>query len=94
MEVHQTTTVEAAVTLRVPRGAAGDMERGVRTVLEDIDGVATVDVGELTGMRPSAADLYVEARARFELEREPEDVEAFLRDGFGVETVEAVIAER
>lgn len=93
MGVTQTTTVEAAVTLRVPRGAAGDMERGVRCVLEDIDGVAAVDVGELTGMRPSAADLYVDARVRFDLEREPDDVRGFLRDGFGVEAVEAVIAD-
>jgi len=94
MAVQQTRTVEAAVTLRVPRGAAGDMERGVRNVLEDVDGVAAVDVGELTGMRPSAADLYVDARVRFELEREPEDVRSFLRDGFGIEEVEVVIAER
>lgn len=93
MSVQQTRTVEAAVTLRVPRGEAGDMQRGVRTVLGDIDGVAAVDVGELTGMRPAAADLYVDARARFELECDPDDVAGLLRDGFGVEAVEAVMTE-
>lgn len=93
MSVQQTRTVEAAVTLRVPRGEAGDMQRGVRTVLENIDGVAAVDVGDLTGMRPAAADLYVDARVRFELDTEPDDVRAFLRDGFGVEAVEVVLAD-
>lgn len=86
--------VEAAVTLRVPRGAAGDMEAGVRDVLEDIDGVGAADVGDVTNVRPSAADLYVDARARLELADVPEeyeDVRAFLLDGFGIEAVEVVV---
>ena len=34
-----------------------------------------------------------DARVRFELETDPEDVRAFLRDGFGVEAVEVVMAD-
>lgn len=84
-------TVETAVTLRVPRGATSDMESGVHEVLADVEGVAAVDVGDIEGMRPSAADLYVDARARVEMSNEIEDVRTHLLDGFGIEDVEVVV---
>lgn len=72
------------LSVRVPRGAAGDVEGGVRAVVEKVRGVDRVEIDELTGVRPDALDLYVDAQATVIFEREVADPEACLDDGFGV----------
>lgn len=78
-------TRRATVTVRVPRGAAGDVEGGVRAVLSDVDGVERVDDLELCGVRPDALDLYVDVRATVAVEgATPEEFADRLCAGFGV----------
>jgi len=72
------------VTVRVPRGAAGDVEGGVRSVVESVDGVATAEVRDLEGVRPDALDLRVDARVTVAFAEETDAPEARLEAGFGV----------
>lgn len=83
------TEVAADLTLRVPRGEAGSLHDGSRTVLEKVDAVRRVEVDEISGMRPDAFDCYVDATVTLELEV-PAAAEAqkTLRDGFGVVAVD------
>lgn len=96
MAVHQQRT-EATVEcrLRVPRGAGGDLPGGVHDVLAAIEGVEAVAVRSVSNMRPAPADIYVTARAdvTLSLEAKRGAVRTRLRDGFGVEAVEAVALE-
>jgi hypothetical protein len=88
--------VEAAVTLRVPRGAMGDLPAGVREVLAGVAGVGTVDVGEIHAVRPTSFDIRVDVTARLGMESETTDPDAVrdrLLDGFGLEAVEAVVVD-
>lgn len=84
--------VAADLELRVPRGEAGDLDDGARTVLSKIDGVREVEVERIDGMRPDAFDLYVDVAARLALDAESDadraDLREQLRDGFGVTAVE------
>ncbi|QLD84988.1 hypothetical protein HWV23_04390 [Natronomonas halophila] len=77
-------TYRARLSVRVPRGAAGDVEGGVRDLLADVDGVEHVDVEDLEGVRPDALDLYVDARATVGFADATDAPEARLQDGFGV----------
>ena len=77
-------TCRAHLTVRVPRGATGDVAGGVRGVLEDVDGVARVEVHGLEGVRPDALDLYVDARVTVGFHEGVDAPEAQLREGFGV----------
>lgn len=77
------------LSVRVPRGAAGDIEGGVREVVEKVDGVARVENVELCGVRPDALDLYVDALATVAIDADVEAPEAHLADGFGV--IEATV---
>jgi hypothetical protein len=88
--------VEATLTLRVPRGAMGDLPAGVRDVLAGIDGVETVDVGEIRAVRPDSFDIHVDAAARLGMNRDTTDPDAVrdrLLDGFGIEAVETVFVD-
>lgn len=88
--------VKAAITLRVPRGAMGDLSTGVREVLAAIAGIETVDLGEIRAVRPTSFDIHVDVTARlgtaFET-TDPDAVRERLLDGFGIEAVEAVVVE-
>lgn len=91
----QLPQVEATVELRlrVPRGAVGDLVGGVQDVLGAVEGVRTVEVREVTNMRPAPADIYVDARVTLALALDATDVdavEAHVRDGFGVERVDSI----
>jgi hypothetical protein len=88
--------VKAAITLRVPRGAMGDLPTGAREVLADVAGVETVDVGEISAVRPTSFDIRVDVTARLGLAVEATDPDAVrdrLLDGFGIEAVEAVVVD-
>ena len=75
-----------AVTLWVPRGAAGDLAGGARGVLEDVQHVDRVEELEVTGFRPTATDIRVDLDARVTLA--PDADAAAIADGFGVLDVE------
>jgi hypothetical protein len=87
--------VEATVTLRVPRGAMGDLPAGVHEVLAGVDGVETADVGEIRGVRPTSFDIRVDVAARLGMDgtTDPDAVRDRLLDGFGIEAVEAVVVD-
>jgi hypothetical protein len=88
--------VEATVTLRVPRGAMGDLPSGVREVLAGVAGVETVDVGEIRAVRPTSFDIRVDVAARLGIALETTDPDAArerLLDGFGIEAVEALVVD-
>ena len=80
----QAQICNARLSVRVPRGAAGDVEGGVRDVVSGVDGVASVEVRDLEGVRPDALDLYVEARVTVGFDEEVAAPATRLRDGFGV----------
>lgn len=80
----QAQILQARLSVRVPRGAAGDVEGGVRDVVDAVDGVASVEVRDLEGVRPDALDLYVDARVTVGFDEEVAAPEARLADGFGV----------
>jgi hypothetical protein len=88
-------TVEAAVSLRVPRGAMGDLPTGVREVLAAVTGVEAVDVGEIRAVRPTSFDIHVDLTARLGMDEttDPDAVRERLLDGFGIEAVEAVVLD-
>jgi hypothetical protein len=71
-----------AVTLWVPRGAAGDLAGGARGVLEDVQAIDRVETVDVTGFRPTATDIRVDLDARIALA--PDAETADLEDGFGV----------
>jgi hypothetical protein len=102
MSLTATTTVDALadVSLRVPRGQAGDLERGVADVIESVDGVEAVSVDGVTGVTPTFTDIRVDADVRLTLSVATPDSEsladgvvAHLEDGFGVETVAGVAVD-
>ena len=77
------------LSVRVPRGAAGDVEGGVRAVVENVRGVEHAEIHELNGVRPDALDLYVDAHATVTFDREVANPESALDGGFGVLSVDA-----
>lgn len=77
------------LTVRVPRGAAGDVEGGVRDVLEAVDGVERAEVRDLSGVRPDALDLYVDADVAVGFADGVSAPIERLRGGFGVLDVDA-----
>lgn len=84
----QAQRCQARLSVRVPRGAAGDVEGGVRDVVGDVAGVEHVEVRDLEGVRPDALDLYVDARVTVGFEDGVAAPESRLADGFGVLEVE------
>ncbi|MFQ3320848.1 MAG: hypothetical protein ACI8UR_000199 [Natronomonas sp.] len=82
-------TCRATLTVRVPRGAVGDVEGGVRDVLDGVEGVDNVEVHNLEGVRPDALDLYVDASVTVAFETGIAAPDERLRDGFGVVAVAA-----
>lgn len=85
--------VSATVSLRVPRGEAGNLESGVVDVLETVDTVESVALEHVASVRPTWTDIHVEADVGLELDStvdvdDEEAVVATLEDGFGVESVE------
>lgn len=95
-QTDRAVTAAVELRLRVPRGAMGDVERGVEDVLAGVDGVDRVEVDDLRGVHPGSLDLYVDARVALALPEGPADPDRLadhLADGFGVERVETVVLE-
>jgi len=90
MSLHATTVeVSTDISLRVPRGTAGDLPSGVADVLDAIDAVRAVTVERVTSVRPTCTDIRVDADVALVC-AVPEDADAEsateqrLVDGFGV----------
>ena len=91
--------VSSLVSLRVPRGEAGDLDSGVVDVLEAVDGVERVELDGVTSVRPTWTDIHVDADVRVTLSDavdgdDADAVQSTLEDGFGVTDVEQVSVER
>lgn len=89
------SVVSATVSLRVPRGEAGNLDSGVVDVLENVDGVERVALEHVASVRPTWTDIHVDADVRLDLDEavdadDQDAVVAILEDGFGVEAVENV----
>lgn len=72
------------VSVRVPRGAAGDVAGGLCEVVEKVDDVAAAEVDELQGVHPDALDLYVDATVDVAFDSCVAVPTECLEDGFGV----------
>jgi hypothetical protein len=93
---YDAVAVEVDAEVRVPRGELGDLPAGVAEVLAGVEGVTTVDIGELEAVRPAALDIYVDVTGRLEGDfgdRDAGAMAALVGDAFGVETVHAVAVE-
>ena len=86
--------VRADVRLLVARDAPGDLVDGVCALLGRVDAVAAVEDVRVTGMRPALNDLRVDATVTLALVGRPEDPEAALTDGFGVDRAAVADAPR
>ncbi len=92
MSIQTTNTVDvsADVSLRVPRGEAGNLESGVRDVLANADGVTDATVDGVTSVRPTWTDVRVDADVRLAVAVDADEsdrsaaVSARLADGFGI----------
>lgn len=101
MSLQATVPVDASadVSLRVPRGEAGDLESGVSDVLANVDGVTDATVQRVTSVRPTWTDIRVDADVRVTVEVDAEDgdrssvVEARLEDGFGITDVNDLVVD-
>jgi hypothetical protein len=98
MAVHATTRTEvtAEVDLWVPRDAMGDLESGVRAVVDDVDGVEDAAVTSVTDVTPRATDIRVSATVWLVVADLPPDAEAaetHLDDGFGVMDSRVLVVE-
>jgi len=101
MSLQATTQIDASVdvSLRVPRGEAGNLESGVADVLANVDGVTEATVERVTSVRPTWTDIRVDADVRLTAEvaadadDRPATVEARLEDGFGVTDVNGLVVD-
>lgn len=98
---HQCTMVDATaeVSLRVPRGEAGDLEAGVADVIANVEAVETVTIDRVTGVDPTWTDIRVSADVEVTAEVIGEDraaaLEAELEDGFGIVEIDGLaVVER
>lgn len=92
------SVVSATVSLRVPRGEAGNLDSGVVDVLEAVDAVESVALEHVASVRPTWTDIHVDADVRLDFGQslDVEDdaaVVTTLEDGFGVESVEDLSME-
>lgn len=97
MSLEATPTVEASVniSLRVSRGASGDLHSGVAAVLDGVAAVREATVDRVRGVRPAYTDIRVDVTATLVLalpddEQSERAVAAALSDGFGITTVQEV----
>jgi len=97
MAVHATTTeVTAEVELWVPRDTVGDLESGVRTVVADVDGVASAEVTGVTDVTPRSTDIRVTATVRLTLTDHAPEVDTVretLDGGFGIMDADVLVVE-
>lgn len=101
MSLQATVPVDASadVSLRVPRGATGDLESGVADVVANVDGAGDVTVERVTSVRPTWTDVRVDADVRLSVEvaAEASDraaaVAARVGDAFGVTEVNDVTVD-
>lgn len=99
MSLTATAPVEATadVSLRVPRGEAGDLEAGVADVIGSVDAVDAVTVDRVTSVNPTWTDIRVDADVQVTAEVGPDDataeLEAILADGFGVTDVNGIVVD-
>jgi len=100
MSLTATTTVDvtADVSLRVPRGEAGDLEAGATEVLANVAAVEGVRIDRVTSVNPTWSDIHVDVDAEVTANVSDGDdvlpaLETALEDGFGVEAVNGIVVE-
>lgn len=94
----QQVRLVADLTMHVPRNTAGNLDSGAEDVVTGIDGVTDVEAVDVTNLEPRLNDLRIDATVTVEVavdDTEPEVAgREVLADGFGVECVDRVEAER
>lgn len=101
MSLTATKTVDATadVSLRVPRGEAGDLEAGVADVIANVRTVEAITIDRVTSVDPTWTDIHVdvdvEVTAEVAGDDAPAALEAALEDGFGIVEVNGLaVTER
>lgn len=102
MLAHEPIAVGAVadLSIRVPRSAPGDLDDGIRAVIEAVDSVTSVRSVRATSVTPNLNDLFVEVTAEVTVAfDEPVDDEAAavrsaLRAGFGIDRVGDLAVDR
>jgi len=91
----QTVDATADVSLRVPRGEAGDLEAGAADVIGSVEAVETATVDRVTSVNPTWTDIHVDVDVEMTGTVAGEDpataLEAELEDGFGVVEVNGLV---
>ncbi|AEN05734.1 hypothetical protein [Halolamina sp.] len=82
-------SVEIDCTVSVPRNAAGDLEAGVRSRLEGVDGVNSIEVVELESVRPGLNDLTASVTVELQVQG-VDGLASRLEDRFGVQEARVV----
>lgn len=103
MLAHEPIAVGAVadLSIRVPRSAPGDLDDGIRAVIEAVDSVTSVRSVRATSVTPNLNDLFVEVTAEVTVAfDEPVDddeaaaVRSALRAGFGIDRVGDLAVDR
>lgn len=76
-------------TVSVPRNAAGDLESGVRSRLEGVDGVVAIEDVDLDGVRPGLNDLTASVTVELRVDG-VDDLASRLEDRFGVQEAQVL----
>lgn len=102
MLAHEPIAVGAVadLSIRVPRSAPGDLEDGIRAVIEAVDSVTRVRSVRATAVTPNLNDLFVEVSVEVTVvfdepvEDEAAAVRSVLRAGFGIDRVSDLAIDR
>ena len=94
----QTVDATADVSLRVPRGEAGDLEAGAADVIASVEAVEAVTVDRVTSVNPTWTDIRVDVDIEVTAAVAGEDLvaalEAELEDGFGIVEVNGLAVSK
>jgi len=96
----QSTMVDATadVSLRVPRGEAGNLEAGAADVIASVEAVEAVTVDRVTSVNPTWTDIRVDVDIEVTAAVAGEDLvaalEAELEDGFGIVEVNGLAVSK
>ena len=88
----------ADVSLRVPRGEAGNLEAGAADVIASVEAVEAVTVDRVTSVNPTWTDIRVDVDIEVTAAVAGEDLvaalEAELEDGFGIVEVNGLAVSK
>lgn len=95
LKATQLVDATADVSLRVPRGEAGNLEAGAADVIDSVQAVETVMIERVTSVNPNWTDIHVDVDVEVTAAVAGDDLatalEAELEDGFGIVEVNGLV---